>query len=808
MALLSALAGHAQQRQEITLTDDWQFSHDRQSWQTVTVPHDWAISGPFDKKWDLQRVAIEQNGEKEATEKSGRSGALPWIGEGHYKRKFTIPSDFSGHAELVFDGAMAEPTVSVNGQKAGYGAYGYNTFRIDITPYVKKGENLLEVSLKNLEESSRWYPGAGLYRPVKLVLTDKRHIDDWSLSVRTMGIDTKKDVATVEVGVRVENVEPNMRMIIGLQDSSGGGVMQSVVSFGDGHVSRTLTVPHPKLWSPESPSLYTLTVRLMKDGKDIDVKTIKTGLRTIRVSKEKGFQLNGVTRKFKGVCLHHDLGPLGAAVNKAALIRQVKILKDMGCDAIRTAHNMPSQMQMDVCDSLGMMVMAESFDMWRYPKCKNGYARFFDEWADKDITNLVVANRNHPSIVMWSIGNEIPEQGSEVGRQLSIRLQGLIHSLDPTRPVTQGMDKAEGALSCGMAQAMDVPGFNYRVHKYQKNIEQLPQGFLLGSETASTVSSRGVYKFPVKVTDNSQYASWAPSYDPNAIKTADGQCSSYDVEYCSWSNLPDDDWVWQDDKPWVIGEFVWTGFDYLGEPTPYDEYWPSRSSYFGICDLAGLPKDRFYLYRSKWNRDEHTIHLLPHWTWPDRKGEVTPVYCYTDYPEAELFLNGKSQGRIRKNPAERLDRYRLRWNDVKYQPGELKVVVYDAEGKAAGEQTVRTAGKPASLNLDVWTQNDQRSLKPDGEDLAFITVSLTDIAGTLIPDAADQLTFSVKGAGKFRAVCNGDATSLEPFTEPTMRLFSGQLVVIVEAANKPGNLTLTVNAPQRKLTKTITIPVL
>ena len=805
MALISALAGHAQQRQEITLTDDWQFSHDQQSWQTVTVPHDWAISGPFDKKWDLQRVAIEQNGEKEATEKSGRSGALPWIGEGYYKRKFTIPSDFSGHAELVFDGAMAEPTVSINGQKAGYWAYGYNTFRIDITPYFIKGENLLEVSLKNLEESSRWYPGAGIYRPVKLVLTDKRHIDDWSLSVRTIDVDRKKDVAKVEVGVRVENVEPDMRMIIGLQDSEGGGMMQSVVSFGDGHVSRTLSVPHPKLWSPESPSLYTLTVRLMKDGKDIDVKTIKTGLRTVRVSKEKGFQLNGQTRKLKGVCLHHDLGPLGAAVNKAALIRQVKILKDMGCDAIRTAHNMPSQMQMDVCDSLGMMVMAESFDMWRYPKCKNGYARFFDEWADRDITNLVVANRNHPSIVMWSIGNEIPEQGSEVGRQLSIRLQGLIHSLDPTRPVTQGMDKAEGALSCGMAQAMDVPGFNYRVHKYQKNIEQLPQGFLLGSETASTVSSRGVYKFPVKVTDNSQYASWAPSYDPNAIKTADGQCSSYDVEYCSWSNLPDDDWVWQDDKPWVIGEFVWTGFDYLGEPTPYDEYWPSRSSYFGICDLAGLPKDRYYLYRSKWQKDEHTIHLLPHWTWPDRRGEVTPVYCYTDYPEAEFFLNGKSQGRIRKNPAERLDRYRLRWNDVKYQPGELKVVVYDADGNAAGEQTVRTAGKPARLNLDVWTQNTH--LTANAQDLAFITVSLTDKAGTLIPDAADQLTFTVKGAGRFRAACNGDATSLEPFTEPTMRLFNGQLVVIVEAANKPGPLTLTVTSPQRKLTKTITIPV-
>ena len=828
LTLLCSVAVWAQPRQEITLSDNWLFSlqskaanpstHD-QSWETVSVPHDWAISGPFDKKWDLQKVAIEQNGEKEATEKSGRSGALPWIGEGHYKRTFTIPQGFDGHAELVFDGAMAEPTVSVNGQVAGYWAYGYNAFRIDITDYIKPGENQLEVSLKNLEESSRWYPGAGIYRPVKLVLTPKIHIDDWSICARTIDVNMQKNVANVTVDVNIENAkdaDPNMRMILSLADAGGRVVAaRSVVSFSNGFVSRTLPVPSPQLWSPESPYIYTLTVSILKDGKDVDKKSIKTGIRTVHVSKEKGFQLNGVTRKLKGVCLHHDLGPLGAAVNKAALIRQIKILKEMGCDAIRTAHNMPSQMQMDICDSLGMMVMAESFDMWQYPKCKNGYARFFDEWAEKDITNLVKANRNHPSIVMWSIGNEIPEQNSEIGRQISIRLQGLCHALDPTRPVTQGMDRAEQALKSGMAQAMDVPGFNYRVHKYQTNIEQLPQGFLLGSETASTVSSRGIYKFPVEVTDNSRYASWAPGYDPNAIKTADGQCSSYDVEYCSWSNLPDDDWVWQDDYPWVIGEFVWTGFDYLGEPTPYDEYWPSRSSYFGICDLAGLPKDRYYLYRSKWrsaegrsqgeNKDEHTIHLLPHWTWPGRKGQVTPVYCYTDYPEAELFVNGKSQGRIKKNPKERLDRYRLRWNNVKYEPGELKVIIFDEMGKNCGEKTVYTAGKPAQLKLDVWTQSE--GLIADGEDLAFVTVSLVDKNGTLIPDATDQLTFTVKGAGTFRAVCNGDATSLEPFTKPTMKLFNGQLVVVVQAGKTPGDLTLTVNDAKRKFTKTITIPV-
>ena len=792
-------------------------------------------------------MAIEQNGETEATEKSGRSGALPWIGEGYYQRRFTIPQGFSGHAELLFDGAMAEPTVSINGQKAGYWAYGYNAFRIDITNFVKPGENLLEVSLKNMEESSRWYPGAGIYRPVTLILTPQQtRIDDWGITTTTklQARKTKNgaDITefTIELPIADAVGKPIMGMTLIDPDGKNAAYLHPVPTTGGTAVGK-FYIPNAKLWTPETPYLYKVRVTLY-DGKSdknlyddfgnvIDNKTFTVGLRTVRVSKEGGFQLNGVTRKLRGVCLHHDLGPLGAAVNKAALIRQIKILKAMGCDAIRTAHNMPSQMQMDVCDSLGMMVMAESFDMWAKAKCKNGYARFFHEWADRDITNLVKANRNHPSIVMWSIGNEIPEQGSEEGRLISIRLQGLIHSLDPTRPVTQGMDHAEASINCGMAQTMDVPGFNYRVQKYQTSIGQLPQGFLLGSETASTVSSRGVYKFPVEVTDNSRYASWAPGYDPNAIKTADGQCSSYDVEYCSWSNLPDDDWVWQDDYPWVIGEFVWTGFDYLGEPTPYDEYWPSRSSYFGICDLAGLPKDRYWLYRSHWNRDEHTIHLLPHWTWTGRKGQVTPVYCYTDYPEAELFVNGKSQGRIRKNAADRLDRYRLRWNEVKYEPGELKVVVYDAAGQPAGEKAVRTAGKPHHLQLDVWTQaaplgcdavplccdnvaaqgngekGEQPWLRADGEDLAFVTVSLVDKQGTLIPDAADQLTFDVQGAGTFRAVCNGDATSLEPFTRPTMKLFSGQLVAIVQAARHEGNITLTVTDRQRNIKQKVTIPV-
>jgi len=779
--LLLSVGAFADGRKEIVLGEGWQFSRDSMAWQQVSVPHDWAISGPFDKKWDLQFVAIEQNGEKEKTEKSGRSGALPWIGKGYYRTVVHIDRQPSS-AVLVFDGAMSEPVVRVNGKEAGRWAYGYNAFRMDVARLLHQGDNTIEVSLNNLEESSRWYPGGGLYRPVKLILGEDALIDDWATFFQTKEADG--NLATIEVQTAVWNGQPlnDLFVEVSLYDQR----QRRVAAFhtqldSEGKCSDVLRVHRPRLWSPETPNLYVLNVRLYRNLQLIDEKVQKVGIRTVKVSKEGGFQLNGVTRKIKGVCLHHDLGPLGAAVNKAALIRQIRTMKEMGCDAIRTAHNMPSTWQMEVCDSMGMMVMAESFDMWLYPKCKNGYARFFNNWSERDITNLVLNHRNHPSIVMWSIGNEIPEQWSEEGREISKRLQQLCHDLDPTRPVTQGMDRADEALKSGFAQVMDVPGFNYRVHKYENNIKQLPQGFLLGSETASTVSSRGVYKFPVEVSNHSVYP--------------DGQCSSYDTEYCSWSNLPDDDWKMQDDYDWVIGEFVWTGYDYLGEPTPYDEYWPSRSSYFGICDLAGLPKDRYYLYRSRWNTSEHTIHLLPHWTWPDRKGKVTPVYCYTDCPSAELFVNGKSQGRIFKNKDSRLDRYRLRWNNVVYEPGEIKVVAYDNNGRVVGEQTVRTAGKPARLSLEA----DRTTIAADGSDLAFITVSLRDTDGTLIPDADNQLEFEVTGAGVFKAVCNGDATSLETFTTPTMRLFHGQLVLVVQASKLPGDIHVVVKDQKKEV---------
>ena len=772
IALAGVFAASAHAHQETNISK-WQFSQTGAEWKAVTVPHDWAISGPFDKKWDLQVVAIKENGEDKPTEHSGRSGSLPWIGKGFYKTTVHI-AEGTAYAELKFDGAMADPEVSVNGKKAGHWAYGYNAFRVDITPYIHTGDNLIEVVLENEEESNRWYPGGGIYRPVTLIThANKSRLDLWGLQMQTLSIDGGR--ALIDIRHEGKDIPADAMLKVTVTDK-GGKVVANASSPADGMggFHTQVSIADPQLWSPETPYLYDVKLSLVADGKTLDVQHQKLGVRTVKFSAEGGFQLNGVTRKIKGVCLHHDLGPLGAAVNKAAIIRQIRIVKDMGADAIRTSHNMPSTMQMEVCDSMGMMVMAESFDGWKEPKVRNGYGKLWDEWWQKDITNLILNHRNHPSIIMWSVGNEIPEQWKPEGVERYKHLTALCHRLDPSRQVTCGMDQPDGTMWAGFAQVADVPGYNYRVHKYEEMMKRLPQGFLLGSETASTVSSRGEYFFPDTVAPNKEHSN--------------GQCSGYDVEHCWWSNLPDDDWKMQDDYNWVTGEFVWTGFDYLGEPTPYDKYWPSRSSYFGIVDLAGIPKDRFYLYRSHWNKNEHTIHLLPHWTWTGREGQVTPVYCYTDYPSAELFVNGKSQGRITKNKDSRLDRYRLRWQNVKYEKGEIKVVVYDEQGNKAGEKTVKTAGKPAKLQLTA----DRSTIAADGSDLAFITVSLTDKNGTLCPDADHSLEFKVTGAATFNSVCNGDATSLEVFTEPTMKLFHGQLVVVVQASTAPGKATLSV----------------
>ena len=846
--MLTVATLHAQS-EELLLLDGWRFhkggianaekaDFDDSKWQQVTIPHDWAISGPFDKEIDKQVVAIVQNGEQEATEKTGRSGSLPWIGEGWYRTTLEIPDGYT-HSELVFDGAMAEPTVYIDGKLAGYWAYGYNTFAIDITPFLPKkdgeivqGRYALAVHLQNVEESSRWYPGAGLYRPVRLLLSQNTAVKTFGIFARTTalegiaddGLTAREARITVSTSLRIDG-KKNIKVKHSLL-GNGGTVTSEPISANDSHeTTQILRVQNPMLWSPEQPYLYTLVTAVWENDKLIDIKGTKIGIRTVEYGGE-GFKLNGKTTKFRGVCLHHDLGPLGAAFNKAAFRRQLTLLKDIGCNAIRTAHNMPAPWQMDICDEMGVLVMAESCDMWVYPKCKNGYAKFFEAidtqspnsdgrpWWQRDFENLVLVHRNHPSIVMWSIGNEIPDQGNATGLRYTREIQDLIHSLDNTRPCTQGLDRGISAIWSGVFQATDVPGFNYRLHLYSRGHHDSPSGLLLGTETASTVSSRGVYKFPVAENHGDAYD--------------DGQISSYDLESCIWSNLPDDDWMWQDKAPWLTGEFVWTGFDYLGEPTPYDEYWPSRSSYFGIFDLAGLPKDRAYLYKTHWAPESKTLHVLPHWTFPGREGQTTPVFCYTTYPEAELFVNGKSQGRRRHidmtlddyknnlidvptpwgdmtkfaNPdaptgKNRLDRYRMRWMDVKYEPGEIKVVAYDNNGNRADETIIKTAGKPHHIVLqadrnviNATPMEEGRAI--DSPDLSFVTVSIVDKDGNLCPNADNQLTFSVSGAAKFNSACNGDATSLEGFTNPTMKAFHGQLVVVVEGKATQGKATLNV----------------
>ena len=734
-AVVAAVAAEA--AQVIKLSDGWEFRRAGGVWERVTVPHDWAIAGPFDKEIDKQVVAIVENGEKKAGEKTGRTGSLPFIGEGEYRRTVTIPSG-TGYASLVFDGVMSEPEVFCDGVKVGEWKSGYNAFEVELP--TKAGEHQILVKAKNRAESSRWYPGAGIIRPVKFVLGNAVGVKTWGSAIWSPDLKTVK----VKTECRGEVGRIAHRVLLGDREVAASETGTLTGDF--------------EPWSPENPRLYTLVTEVYaKDGTLADRKEERFGVRTLKYGDGK-FLLNGTARKFKGVCLHHDLGPLGAAFDKDAFRRQMTLLKEMGCDSLRTSHNMPGEEQLEVCDELGIMVMAESFDSWQLAKVKNGYNLFFDDWWKKDVRNLVEKCRNHPSVVMWSIGNEVYEQNTDAGAALSRALQEECHKYDPdpNRKVTQGLSWMPNAIKNGLNAVMEIPAVTYRLPFYEAMYKDTKTGIVLGAETASTVSSRGEYFFPVVPTN-------CPSH-------ANLQCTSYDVEWTPWSNLPDDDWATQDDHPWTIGEFVWTGFDYLGEPYPYDTAWPSRSAYFGILDLAGIPKDRYWLYRSRWNETSHTLHLVPHWTFPGREGQVTPVYCYTDFDEAELFVNGKSQGRIRKNPKSRLDRYRLRWNDVVYQPGELKVVAYDRNGAAALTETVRTAGAPAKVTLE----------KRRFGKLLFVTAKIVDANGTLCPDAADNLSVSCGRGLRFKAICNGDATSLESFVEPHMKAFHGQLVAIFE----------------------------
>ena len=800
-------------RRVILLDEGWKFGKGENpaQWEDVTIPHDWAIYGPFDRENDIQTIAIMQNNEETASVKTGRTGGLPYVGVGWYVRNLDVDMEQSAssyyckrRATLVFDGAMSEARVYVNGHEVIFWPYGYNSFYCDITPYLTEDgkDNELKVRLENKPQSSRWYPGAGLYRNVWLIETNDAHIPVWGTTVTTE-LNGSGDTATVRLAAEVECIPEgfDMQLTTTIYDrndkvvaSSGGYTLISDDVDGLVKAEQTFRITDPELWSPETPSLYRaetgVTIyptppdfkpgeqRYVQARKELcDTYTTTFGIRTIEVRPETGFYLNGQNRKFKGVCLHHDLGPLGAAVNRSALRHQLTMLKDMGCDAIRTTHNMPAPELIELCDEMGFMVVVESFDEWDEAKCLNGYHRFFDEWAEKDMVNMIRHYRNNPSVVMWSIGNEVPSQWSEEGVKVARFLQDICHREDPTRPVTCGMDQIDAVLSNGFAAVLDVPGFNYRTFKYPEGYNTLPQKMLLGSETSSTVSSRGIYHFPVEKKAGALYE--------------DHQSSSYDLEYCGWSNIPDEDLALAEDYPWTMGQFVWTGFDYLGEPTPYDtDAWPNHSSMFGIIDLASIPKDRYWLYRSVWNEDSPTLHVLPHWNWEGREGVVTPVFVYTSWPKAELLVNGKSMGFREKGEGDLLSRYRLIWDDVRYEPGEITVIAYDENNFETERKTIRTASKPYRIEL----VPSRDSLIADGKDLLYVTVRIVDRDGNLCPLDTRKVRFEVSGAGQFRAVANGDPTCLESFQNPEMSAFSGMLTVIVQSDRTPGPITLTAKA--------------
>lgn len=769
--------------------DGMSVSFDDTDWSRVKVPHDWAISGPFNMEIDKQVVQVLEDGDSVAKMRTGRTGALPAFGVGWYRTEVNCSMPAQGNVvRLEFDGAMSNAEVYVNGVKCGYWPYGYSSFAFDVTPHWNfSDKNLIAVRLENKPESSRWYSGAGLYRNVRLVYSDVVSVAHWGMKVVTPMVSAEKSRARVVTMIENKSGKPcKVLLETSLFDKENHLVAKKeLVKWIDTLTTNfevELPVKNTERWSVTSPVLYRAESNVYVDGKLRDVHSVRFGFRTIHFDKDKGFFLNDKPMKLQGVCLHHDLGPLGAAVNRRALERQLEIMKEMGCNAIRTSHNPPTPELLELCDSLGLLVQVEAFDEWKLGKNVNGYHVYFDEWADKDLRNMIRRDRNHPSIIMWSIGNEIREQQSANGHEVAAFLAHICKEEDPTRPVTAGFNNHNDAIKNGLANEVDLVGFNYKPYDYKAKHEQYPDFILYGSETASTVSSRGEYKFPAKELRG-------PWYD-------DYHVSSYDLEYPNWASTPDTEFEQQDECPFVFGEFVWTGFDYLGEPTPYNEGTPARSSYFGIVDLGGLKKDRYFLYQSRWS-DVPVLHLLPHWNWEKHEGEALPVHCYTNYPKAELFVNEKSYGLRSLSTDNKYHRHRLIWDKVVYVPGEMKVVAYNEGGEPLDTAIVRTAGSPYSIRL----LPDRRRIKAGGDDLSFVTVEIVDMDGNVCPTADNMLFFEVSGAARYKVACNGDPTDHVPFVAPYMRTFNGKLVVVVESGTEAGKAVLNVYGGKLKAAK-------
>ena len=770
-----------------------QAGFDDSGWRKLNLPHDWGIEGPFKQEY------------------SGDTGKLPWWGVGWYRKHFTVPAEDADRRILLdVDGAMSYAAVWLNGQFVGGWPYGYASFQLDLTPFVKAGaENVIAIRLDNPPDSSRWYPGGGIYRNVWLTKTSAVHVAHWGTAVTTPIISA--EAATVNVDFVVENDSAGkiqaavstrvyelgadgQRTDVPVAASETGVVEIDPAKARTAARSNLLTIGKPRLWDLPHPNRYVAVTTIDVGGKIVDRYETPFGIRTIRFDPDKGFLLNGQHVRINGVCDHHDLGALGAAINLRALERQIELLQEMGCNAIRTSHNPPAPELLEVCDRMGMLVMDEAFDCWRISKRPYDYHLLFDDWSEKDLRALVRRDRNHPCVVLWSIGNEVREQFVSDGWRMAVHLAGIVREEDRTRPITSGCNGTDSGYN-GFQTALDVVGYNYKPAEYRPFHAQHPAIPVLGGETSSCVSSRGEYAFPVS--------------NDKAEGRADFQVSSYDLYAPRWAFPPDVEFKGLDDAPLAAGEFVWTGFDYLGEPTPYNAdvtnllnfsdpaeqakmaqelkelgriAVPSRSSYFGILDLAGFKKDRFFIYQARWRPDLAMAHLLPHWNWPGREGQVTPVFVYTSGDEAELFLNGRSLGRKKLEPRQ----YRFRWDDVKYQPGELRVVAYK-RGQKWAEDAVKTTGPAAKVRLTA----DRTALKADGLDLAFVTVTMADANGLAVPRAKNLARFELAGPGEIVAVDNGDATSFESFQAHEHHAYNGLALVVVRTkAGEPGAITL------------------
>ncbi|HPS00541.1 MAG TPA: beta-galactosidase GalB [Candidatus Sumerlaeota bacterium] len=773
---------------------------DDSKWRSLSVPHDWGIEGPF-------RDDLDNN-----------TGKLPWRGIGWYRKHFEVPaSDQGKRVFLDFDGAMANAQIWLNGEYVGTWPYGYNSFRMDLTPYLKFGaKNVLAVRLDTVNWDSRWYPGAGIYRHVRMVKADPVHVGLWGTYVTTPEITDA--AGKMKMAVTVENqskdaVEAKVQTDV-FEYSSKNEVGAKVASCEEstiqvpagGCTTATLagSVAKPKRWDTVTPNRYLARTVVSVGGKEVDAYDTPFGFRTLEFTARDGFKLNGKRLEVYGTCNHHDLGALGAAVNLRATERQLEILKEMGDNALRTSHNPPSPELLELADRMGFLVFDEAFDCWKHGKVAKDYNKLYDAWHVKDLQAMVRRDRNHPSVFMWSIGNEILEQRQP---EFSKHLAAIVHAQDPTRPVSAGCNDANGAIDSGFAKYLDVMGINYNLPVYArflKHPDYLTKP-LYGSETSSCISSRGEYFFPVKRGRDAE---------------ANFQVTSYDVDAPGWAYPPDDQFKTLDENPAAFGEFVWTGFDYLGEPTPYGSdvtnllnfqdpaqkaqmqkqleeigkiKVPSRSSYFGIVDLAGFPKDRYYIYQARWRPDLPMAHLLPHWNWPERVGQVTPVHLYTSGDEAELFLNGQSLGRKKM---EKLT-YRIRWDDVVYQPGELKVVAYK-NGKKWAEDTVKTSGEAAAVAMTA----DRSKVTADGQDLSFVTVRITDKAGLTVPRSKNRVKFKVEGPAEIAGVDNGDATSFESFQASQRLAYNGLCLVILRTkAGETGKVRLTAESEGLKGTE-------